>query len=226
MIRTVLVCVMLCAAGTNPAADGPTPKDLSRERVTLRFAATPVTDVFPALAKSLGYELVFDDRLRAFLTFQVENITAETALTAICESVGCRWRRDGARLVVETRSDVITTLEATPTGEQFIRGGGNPYNAGVRSLNDPLPFDIAWSPVDLYVAFGMLARMYDSQVTVAPALNDRKVALSIKNATLRQAFDAVCHVASCRWEIVEQPKRLVRVTALSGKVDKLLHQEQ
>ncbi|MCX6539482.1 MAG: hypothetical protein NT151_11210 [Acidobacteria bacterium] len=218
MIRHVLLCVLLCAAGTNVAAtDGPAQKDLARERVTLRFAGTPLTDVLPALAKSLGYELAFDGRLRALLTLQVENITAETALTAICESVGCRWRRDGARLVVETRTETFSTLQATPTGEQFLRGGGNLFNAGVRSVNDPLPFDVAWSPVDVQVAFVMLARMYDAQVEVAPALSDRKVALSVKGATLRQAFDAICRVAPCRWELVEQPKRLVRVTERSGK---------
>ena len=218
MIPTLLLCVALCAAGTNVAAtDGQVQKDLALERVTLRFAETPLSDVLPALAKSLGCELVFDGHLRALLTFQAENITAETALTAICESVGCRWRRDGARLVVETRSDVRVRLQSTPAGEQFLHGGRSMFNASVRTLNEPLPYDIAWSPVRLDTAFIMLARLYDAQVEVAPALNDRSVAVTVKDATLRKAFDAVCRVAQCRWELVEQPKRLVRVTGLPAK---------
>ena len=44
----------------------------------------------------------------------------------------------------------------------------------------------------------MLARMTNADVELAPALQNRKLAVTIKDGTLRQAFDAVCAVAGCR----------------------------
>lgn len=212
MKRTlVLSLAMLSIAATGTAQQ----KDLARERVQLLFRAVPVTQVFPALAKSLGYELSLDPALRALVTIEVENVTAATALNAICESIGCRWRLEGARLVIDARTDIVTILSPTPTGVAYQRRGGNLMNYAIRGLDDELPFEITWSPVDIYAAFFMLARMTDADVDLAPALRNRKIAATIKGGSLRQAFDTVCAVGGCRWQLVEQPKRTVRVTERS-----------
>jgi TonB family protein len=208
MTRTFIFGLLLLSIAAGAAAQQ---KDLARERVRLLFKEVPVTQVLPAFAKSLGYELLLDPTLRALVTIEVENVTAETALNAICESIGCRWRRDGARLVVEARTDVIATLRTTPKGDEFRRGGGNLYNYAVPTLDDELPFEITWSPVDLYTAFFMLARMTDAAVDLAPSLKGRKVAVTVKSGSLRAAFDAVCAVGGCRWQLIEQPKKTVRV---------------
>jgi protein TonB len=206
------ILVLGLAALLSFAADAAAQKDLARERVSLLFKDTPVTEVVPALARSLGYDISLDPALRAMVTLQVENVTAQTALNAICESVGCRWHQQGNRLIVEARTETVTIMEATEKGEQFSRRGGNLMNYTVSGLEGELPFDITWSPVDVHTAFYMLARMLDAQVEVAPALNGRKLAVTIKAATMSQAFDAVCRVAGCRWQLVEKPKRVVRVT--------------
>ena len=215
MIR---IFVLGLAALLSFAADAAAQKDLARERVSLLFKDTPVTQVMPALAEVLGYEISLDPALRATVTLQVENVTAQTALNAICESIGCRWRQQGNRLVVEARTETVTIMQATEKGEQFSRRGGNLMNYAVPGLDAELPFDITWSPVEVHTAFYMLARMLDAQVDVAPALNGRKLAVTIKAATMRQAFDAVCRVASCRWQLVEKPKRVVRVTERGQEV--------
>jgi hypothetical protein len=178
----------------------------------LVFREVPVTQVFPAFAKSLGYELSLDPALRALVTIEVRNVTAATALNAICESIGCRWRLEGTRLVVSARTDVVTTLRSTPKGDDFRLRGGNLMNYAIHSLDEELPFEITWSPIDIYAAFFMLARMTDADVDLASALQNRKLAVTIKGGSLRQAFDSVCAVGGCRWELVEQPKRTVRVT--------------
>jgi len=206
------ILVLGLAALLSFAADVAAQKDLARERVSLLFKDTPVTNVLPALAKSLGYEISLDPALRAMVTLQVENVTAQTALNAICESIGCRWRQQGNRLIVEARTETIAIMQATEKGEQFTRRGGNMFNYAVSGLEDELPFDITWSPGDVYTAFHVLARMFDADVEVAPALSGRKLAVTIKAATMSQAFDAVCRVAGCRWQLVEKPKRMVRVT--------------
>jgi TonB family protein len=209
MKKAFVFSLVILSVAAHPAAQ---PKDLARERVELLFRDVPVAQVFPALAKSLGYELSLDPALRALVTIEVKNVTAATALNAICESIGCRWRLEGTRLVVGARTDVVTTLRSTPTGDDFQRRGGNVMNYAIHSLDEELPFEITWSPVDIYAAFFMLARMTDADVDLAPALRDTKLAVTIKRGSLRSAFDSVCAVGGCRWELVVQPKRTVRVT--------------
>jgi hypothetical protein len=51
----------------------------------------------------------------------------------------------------------------------------------------------------------MLGRAYSATADVPPELAKRKVSTSIKSLTLRQALDAVCAAADCRWEIEELP---------------------
>lgn len=210
MTRTYILGLLVLSIAAGAGADQQ--KDLARERVQLLFKEVPIAEVLPALAKSLGYELQLDPSLRAPVTIEVENVTAETALNAICESIGCRWRREGNRLVVEARTDILTRFRERPKGEAYRRAGGNLMNYGVNGLDDELPFDITWSPVDLSVAVYMLARMTNAEVDLAPALKNRKLAVSFKGESLRKAFDAVCAVAGCRWQLIEQPKRVVRVT--------------
>ncbi len=212
MKRMLVLALVILSFGADALAQ----KDLARERVSLQFKDTPIAQVIPALAKSLGYELTLDPSLRAFLTLQVENVTAQTALTAICDSVGCRWRVEGNRLIVDARTDIVTILTENEKGRQAGRAGVNLLNYSVASLDSRLPFDITWSPVDVYVAFRMLARMRNAEVELDPALQGRKTTVSIRDASLRQAFDAVCRNASCRWELIEKPKRIVRVTDLAA----------
>jgi TonB family protein len=207
------IFVLVLVALLSFAGEAVAQKNLARERVSLLFKEMPVEQVLPALARSLGYEISLDPALRALVTLQVENVTAQTALNAICESIGCRWRVHGNRLIVEALGLMNGTVSWTnEKGEQVSRGGGNPMTHVVKTLDDDLPMDFTWSPIDVRAAFLWLARMYDAQVEMAPELTGRKVAVTITSATLRQAFDAVCRVASCRWQLVESPKRVVRVT--------------
>jgi TonB family protein len=213
MKRTLVAILSILSFASDAAAQ----KDLARERVTLLFKDIPVAQVFQPLARSLGYELTLDPTLRALVSIQVDNVTAQTALNALCEGIGCRWRQDGKRLIVDARTDTEMIVRTTPKGDEFERRGGNPFNYAVRSLDEALPFDITWSPTKIYYAFSMLARMMDAEVDIAPALQDRKLAVDIKSATARQAFDKICAVAGCRWEMVLQPKRVVRVTDAAAR---------
>ncbi len=76
------------------------PPALTR-RVFVDVNADFPPQVFRKLAQSLGCGLSLDPEVRAPVTLRVFNVTAETALNAVCDSVGCRWRIDGAQLRVE-----------------------------------------------------------------------------------------------------------------------------
>ena len=210
--------LVLVLAVLSFAADATAQKDLAKERVSLIFKDTPVGRVFQPPVKSLGYELTLDPTLNALVSIQVDNITAQTALNVLCESIGCRWRQEGKtsdRERANGHGDDCADDPERATSSSVAAGTSSTY--AVRSLDEDLPFDITWSPTKVYYSFYMLARMMDADVDIAPALQDRKLAVVIKSATMRQAFDKICTVAGCRWEMIQQPRRLVRVTDAASR---------
>ncbi len=210
MMRLLCACLLVVTVTHEGAAQ----KALAKERVTVTFNTLPVAPVFTALGRSLGYDVSVDPNLRALVTFQAENVTAQTVLSAICESVGCRWRLEGNRLIVEALKEEITILRDR-TDHVRLTGAVGVSAPAARGLDDELPFDITWSPIDLRAALTSLARLLGAEVALSPALEGRRIALTIKSASLRQALDAVCAVADCRWTLEDEPRRALRV-AVSG----------
>jgi len=184
-------------------------KDLARERVTLTFNKVPAADVFRPLAKSLGYELHLDPDLRELLTIHVENVTARTALTAICESIGCRWEQHEKQIWILTSTSGWSSGGVNAKGralhEQMKAAGRVSGLWRVASLDEELPYDQEWGASDLGGVLTSLASSFRGTVRLAPSLTGRRVSVTIKSATLRQAFDAVCAAARCRWEVIEGP---------------------
>lgn len=203
-MRVLVIAVAIVSLPTIAAAQ----KNLGRERISLQFDDVPVVEACGRVASAMGYEISISAP-RALVTLRLENVTAKAALTAICEKTGCQWRRSGKRLVIDARRDVVTLTRMH--GAEFHRTDATIRNHRVQDLDDRLPFDIVWAPVDLNLAFKTLSRMTNAGVAIAPALGRRKVAVSITDASLHRALDAVCAIGSCRWELREEPQRLVRV---------------
>ena len=75
--------------------------------------------------------LQLDPKLTGSVTMELRNVTAETALRAVCESVGCRWRLDQGRLIVEP--DRAAT--SPPQGDPYA---GITLNTQYRNIANPL----------------------------------------------------------------------------------------
>ncbi|MGE5359688.1 MAG: energy transducer TonB [Bacteroidales bacterium] len=205
MMRTAILCLAMLAVAHESAAQ----KDLEKERVTLSFNKVPIEDVIRPLAGSLGYDFIIEPSLRpVVVTIQVENVTARTALTAICESVGTGWRKGGSRvLVIGEVASVSGTLNEKGRArlEQMRKSGRLGGLSIVASLDEQLPDDITWFYMPLRDAASMLGRAFRATADVPANLATRKVTTSIKSQTLRQALDAMCAAADCQWEIEELP---------------------
>jgi hypothetical protein len=83
-----------------PASFPPGPPDLER-RVFLDANATAPAQVLGMLARTIPCSLKLDPRVQRPVTLRVSNVTARTALSAICESIGCRWQLADATLRVD-----------------------------------------------------------------------------------------------------------------------------
>ncbi len=205
MIRAAISCLAILAL----AADAAAQKDLARERVTLTFNQVPAADVFRPLAKSLGYELHLDPQLQELVTIHVENVTARTALTAICESIGCRWEQHDTHLWILTGTSGWASSRTNAKGRALdaqMKAVGQVSGLWrVRSLDEELAVDFEFMAFELAEVLRDLASSIRGTVDLAPSLAGRKVTVSIKSATLRQALDAICAQARCRWEMIEGP---------------------
>ena len=90
MTRTafVLVLVACLALAASPA----TAQDALSKRVSLDLKAMAPADAFKVIADSVGMKVTVDAKVTAPIDILVRDVTAKTALTTICESIGCRGR--------------------------------------------------------------------------------------------------------------------------------------
>ena len=70
-------------------------------RTTVDVTAAAPRDVYGSLARALGCTLVIAPEIAQPVTMRFENVTIGTALTALSESLGCRWALDGNTLHIE-----------------------------------------------------------------------------------------------------------------------------
>jgi type II secretory pathway component GspD/PulD (secretin) len=66
-------------------------QDALSKRVSLDLKAMAPADAFGTLASSVGLKAVVDSAVTAPVDIVVRNVSARTALTTMCESIGCEW---------------------------------------------------------------------------------------------------------------------------------------
>lgn len=71
------------------------------QRLSVSFERTDVSAVLKFLAQARGYEPVIDPALNEKVSFRLEHVTLRMALDALCDSVRCRWRLEGKKMVFD-----------------------------------------------------------------------------------------------------------------------------
>jgi hypothetical protein len=87
------------------------------DRIDLNVTDADVGKLFQTVGQLTGARVDLDPRFQTArrISIRIDNVTLRTALTAICESLGCRWRtRDGAIFVepVRTGDPSVSVLDA------------------------------------------------------------------------------------------------------------------
>lgn len=96
MFRILFACAVVAVLAAPVAAQAPLSK-----RVSLDLKAMAPADAFAALASSAGMKVVVDPAVTAPVDILVRNVTARTALTTMCESIGCEWTLAGGTLSIK-----------------------------------------------------------------------------------------------------------------------------
>jgi hypothetical protein len=76
------------------------------KRVSLDLKAMAPSEAFKVLADAVGTTVTVDPAVTTPVDILVRNVTARTALTTMCESIGCRWTADAGGITVKLVDEV------------------------------------------------------------------------------------------------------------------------
>lgn len=138
--RILGTCAVLALMAAPVMAQDPLAK-----RVSLDLRAVAPADAFQTLATSVGLKVAVDPGVTAPVDILVRNVTARTALTTVCESIGCTWtiaagtlsiKPGASRLAVDVRGYVVTAR--SEQANRIIELLNKPLPAGMKFESAPL----------------------------------------------------------------------------------------
>ncbi|HEV7667111.1 MAG TPA: hypothetical protein VGS22_01190 [Thermoanaerobaculia bacterium] len=176
----VAASLMLAA----PAA-GATSKGLDEE---LNLDVVKASGTFDLFAQIAGLEPVVDPAIaERKLTLRIEKVRVRTALDAACDSLECRWRVDGGKLVVEAKP----RTPPKPVEKAAL-------------LDEPIDLKVTKArAADVLRTFGEILSV---EVDIDEGVGG-DLTLDLEATPVRAALDAVCKKLGCRWHIEEGARR-------------------
>jgi hypothetical protein len=167
-----------------PAA-GATSKGLDEE---LNLDVVKASGTFDLFAQIAGLEPVVDPAIaERKLTLRIEKVRVRTALDAACDSLECRWRVDGGKLVVEAKP----RTPPKPVEKAAL-------------LDEPIDLKVTKArAADVLRTFGEILSV---EVDIDEGVGG-DLTLDLEATPVRAALDAVCKKLGCRWHIEEGARR-------------------
>ena len=157
------------------------------KRVTLDLKDVVPASAFKALADAIGVTVTVDDAVTAPVDIKVRNVSAKTALDAMCESVGCEWTLAGGHL--EIRPQKTFSIRAYSKAEESGPGKLARTQVVLDTLKQKLPADMRFegAPLDqvsarLGEALGLPVRLTCKDPTV------RTLTIDLGGQTLQSAL--------------------------------------
>ena len=191
MTRTRTGLLLLVLAFIPPAAHAAAVR--LDDRIDLNVTDADVGKLFQTVGQLTGARVDLDPRFQTArrISIRIDNVTLRTALTAICESLGCRWRtRDGAIFVepVRTGDPTVNVLDAK--------------------------IDLRITGAALHGVMETMAQILGAELAFDETLPKGKLTLDMEQQTVAATLDAACAQAGCKWKLVNRdPKPVLQITA-------------
>jgi hypothetical protein len=165
-------------------------------RTTIEVTAAMPGDVYGALSRVLGYELAIAPEVQQPVTMHLENVTVRTALIALSENLGCRWRIDGNTLRVESAESRNPGSGAVVGGVPGGVVGGVPGGVigGVafkQRLERKTPVDFKFLDTPLPTMIEALGNIAGLEIQVDDPFEIRHVTVDLSSRTVLSALRAI-----------------------------------
>ncbi|HEY6323949.1 MAG TPA: hypothetical protein VJA16_20585 [Thermoanaerobaculia bacterium] len=184
LLLLVLALVPLAAHGAEIRLDN---------RIDLNVTDADAGKLFQTVGQLTGARVELDPRFQSARTIsiRIDNVTVKTALTAICESLDCRWHmRDGA----------------------IVIGPVRPREVKAGDLDAKI--DLRITGADLHGVMETMATILGADLAFDEALPKGKLTLDMGDRTIAATLDAACAQAGCKWKLVTRdPKPVLQITA-------------
>lgn len=180
MKKTMLAALAaLLMAGTAGAA----PDELDK-RVSLDLRNATAEEAFKSLARVAGVQIDAKG-VSGDVTLELENVRVRTILTAICDTIGCRW---------DLQAGNPPKLRVTPLPE-----GERPtprVKPSAAALDSAI--DLKVSDASVRDLLETVAQIMSAKVFIDSGVKGQ-VSLELEDTPLRQVLGTICMAAGCTW---------------------------
>ena len=206
LLRLALIAVWITALVTPPC---PAQEPNLERRLTIDVDEASPRDVYASLAKNLGCDLAMAPEIKQTVSLRLKNVTVRTALNAVSESIGCRWRIRGTLLQVDLGTAGSSgVIGGVPGGVKGGVVGGVP--GGVRGgvvggvpggvvggvdfkerLERKTPANFRFDNAPVEDVMNALGKIADLETRVEGSTAGRRVTLDLSDRTVLAAFRTI-----------------------------------
>lgn len=159
------------------------PDTLDR-RASLDLKDATAEEAFRSIAHITGVQIDLQGLSGERVSVELENVRVRTILTALCESLGCRWELvDGKKLRIVPVPGERPEPRVKPS---------------LAALDAPIDLKVTNASVrDLLETVGQIT----STRPILDSAIGGKISLELENTPVRQVLDLVCMSAGCEWSL-------------------------
>jgi hypothetical protein len=190
--RTGMLLLVLALA---PLAAARSAEIHLEQRIDLNVTDADAGKLFQTLGQLTGARIDLEPQFQAArsISIRLDNVTVATALNAVCESIGCRWRlKDGAIVIGPMRARERRESRA---GDLEAR------------------IDLRVTDTDLHGVMQAMAQILGVELEYDDALAKAKISLDMGDQSIAAVLDAACAPSGCKWKLLTGAKPVLQVAA-------------
>ncbi len=158
------------------------------DRISLKLKNSSAREAFSALAKLQELELEIDPRVEGELTISFERVTPDTVMDALCENIGCAWRRQVDPAVISvSKTATPPRLDGQQTASE--------------RLGETISIDL--KEADVREVLSSLALVLEAEAELPEEVRGA-VTLKLEEAAIGEALDVVCEQVFLRWSLTRR----------------------
>jgi len=176
--------LLLLVLGLAPLAAAHSAEIHLEERIDLNVTDADAGKLFQTFGQLTGARIDLDPQFQVArkVSIRLDNVTVGTALNAICESIGCRWRlKDGAIGIGPVRA------------REHHESSASDLEAKI---------DLRVTDADLQGVMQTIAQVLDAELVYDDAIAKAKLSLDMGQQSIAAVLDAACAPSGCKWKFV------------------------
>lgn len=200
-------CALVLSLLVVPLSAPALAQDATARKVTLDLNGVEPLAAFRAVAAAIDVGVTVSPSVTDPVNIAVRNVTARTALNAMCESIGCRWNlADGILVVTPSAAPVVRVDRAVRVEGRATTQSGQ---AILEAFKRTLPADMKFDNAPLEEVSRRLTESVGLPVTLVCRDPDVKtLTMDLSGLTLASALEAIGEEEdrpSASWQLTVGP---------------------